>query len=99
MDISFTKHFLGGRGSSGVAQWIPRWEVTPSRGLILPPVQVSHCDCLRGKQRALHATVSDSSGLHSFCTPHPFQEEHTWGLSFSLEKRLQSLAGGRVAGT
>lgn len=54
--------------------------------------QVYHRDGPRGKQRALHATVSDSSGVHS--SPHPpFQEEHTWGLSFSLEKRLRGPRG------
>lgn len=76
-----------GRGGSGVAQRIPSWEVTP-----LPPkpalgwFQVYSCDCLQGKQRALDATISDSSGLHSVSALPG--REHTWGLSYSLEKRL-----------
>lgn len=82
-----------GRGGSGVAQRIPSWEVTPSTppqpalGWFHPPAsRVYSCDCLQDKQRALHATISDSSGLHSFrALP---GRKHTWGSSFSLEKRL-----------
>lgn len=90
MQISFSKHFGGGWEGEALG-WPSRFlagrspppPLTTSLGL----VPVYSCDCLQGKQRALHASISDSSGLHSFrALP---GREHTWGSSFSLEKRLR----------
>lgn len=35
------KAFSPGKGDSGVAQWIPRWEVTPSLGSVPPPSELT----------------------------------------------------------